>query len=755
MAISALLFFTALWIIPSILFLPAAKRAIVFLSPSQKENAFLASALAPALGVATFLVVFSLLARVLPSYGISVFTALCFLFFIVKALSKFLPDNAFRIRALDFLPLAILFCTHILFWLPRLWFSDIHYDPNFYGAEKLFNLSLQQSFSYSTQYPPQSLWLAGEAESYYILPRVLPGLATHFAIDFANAKAQIAGVFFHLSDTFYNALAVLTLGASANIVLAKVIATKHRRAALVVFVAVFPFLAAPARVLHQIANTQIDFWSLSRIIPFTINEYPFWNYLFADNHAHNNVAFLDIVVTFFLLALLQNALLLSRIEKAFAGIVTGVCITALAMSQSGSAFIAAVVFLIPVIVMMFKHFRKRRLVSYGEPFAWILLATLTTLIPDILARQRPRVLWHVVPSKLASTPLDFLNVNFAFFIAISAVIILFARPLQSLPQALRSPFLHTVLVLSGIAWLVGYPAVAITALAGLAIAWALAPAKNSQRTLALSLLVGFSLLTIFPELIGVNFNMGPNYIRFNTTFKFLYTSFFIIPLAIVFVATLVPPPNFSPWRRRTGATIIIVFCVVFLTAQGFTLRNRTQSPPTTGGPSGLEFLAHKRPFDNAIIDFLNTLPPHSVLAEECGMPPKPTAYSVAGRVAAYSGRPTLCGWGMHSFLHHETFRAKPRTGKPVWNHLLEVNEAITALLNETPQSSSHHSLFQQADTQTLVRAGATHFVFGEYEKELHPNTSLAKLARATNGHIVFEHAGFGVVALPKTEARAP
>ena len=47
-----------------------------------------------------------------------------------------------------------------------------------------------------------------------------------------------------------------------------------------------------------------DYWRSSRIIPFTINEFPFWSFLFADLHPHVmnmpiTVLMLGIIALFF------------------------------------------------------------------------------------------------------------------------------------------------------------------------------------------------------------------------------------------------------------------------------------------------------------------------------------------------------------------------------------------------------------------------------------------------------------------------
>jgi len=44
-----------------------------------------------------------------------------------------------------------------------------------------------------------------------------------------------------------------------------------------------------AQVMAALAHIPVpmfDYWRSSRIIPFTINEFPFWSFLFADLHPH-------------------------------------------------------------------------------------------------------------------------------------------------------------------------------------------------------------------------------------------------------------------------------------------------------------------------------------------------------------------------------------------------------------------------------------------------------------------------------------
>jgi uncharacterized membrane protein len=757
-ALAAFAFFTLLWLVPAALSLPLTTRLVHALFPHMRNeisgaNNWEPLAITAGFGSAFFLVVFSLVARIIPAHSASLF-----LTYILMAASAFAINRKQRERVKlftkrSFLVFASLLLCHLAFWLPRTFFSDIQFDPNLYGAEKLFNLSLQQSFAYGNTYPPQSLWLAGEPVSYYILPRIFPGLATHFAIHYTGASAQIGGVFFHLSDTFFNALALITLTAAASLFLSNKHPSPRHRIPLSLAFGAFPFLAAPAQAFWQMFESGKDFWALSRIIPYTINEYPFWNYLFADNHAHNNAAFLDVLVTFLVLSLLWKGETLTQSVQHFVGAVLGVLATALAMSQSGSAFILVVLFSIPIFTLSFIHVKRGTLNIFVRPFLTAAIVTAVLFLPDALTRSQPHVLWHLVPTSLASSLLDFCNVNFSFLALFSILALSSAPPAPRSSATLAPAFsIFALLIIAAFA-VAGFPAVSF---AGALLLLSLLFLKNiprTRQTLAQSVLLGFSLLFIFPEIVGINFNMGPQYIRLNTTFKFLYTSFFTLPLLALFIIAL-GEFALSPYRFRFLITASSAIFLALAFAQFATFQTRKASVHTTGGVSGLEFFKNTRPADSAILAYLNSIQKDVVLVEECGMPPKAASYSVAGRISAYSGRPALCGWGMHSHLHHASLKAPQRQNQSVWPYLIGIEQA-TSMLYAASDNSSQSFLAAKIASKKLQKEGATHVIVGEYERELHPSITPESIAATTGGTIVFQVLNFGVVELPSPSGDSP
>jgi uncharacterized membrane protein len=747
-AVLSFIGFSLLWILPALPAVSLTRSVLAFLCPWGAHSRAAVYGLAPAVGISFFLVFFSLAGRVVPSHPAAALLAFFGMTLLQLFFRRRLPPDREHLAFPLILIFVLFLCVHISFWLPRISFSDLHFDPSQYGAEKLFNLSLQQSFTYGAGYPPESVWLAGERETYYILPRVLPGLATYLSVHYFDAPAQIAGLFFHLSDAFYNTLAVMTLGCIAYLLLQRARIKKISAVLLSASIGIFPFLAAPVRIFAQLFEGHIDFWSLSRIIPFTINEYPFWNYAFADNHAHNNAAFLDVFVWFLTLMLLSRGNGFNRGQKIQFGLLLGVCATALLMAQTGSAFIAVVVFALPLVLMFFESVRSGQGRAFTELLAWPAGFAFLLSLPDVLSRPQPRVLWNWVPPRLASSINDYSNVYFSIFVFLGLCLVFlnYPRGLFSRLSSLRFSIPAVVAALIAAA-ILGYPALLV---AGFFCLLACAPAAGfgdadfrfSKRVMAaLFVLIGF------PEIVGINFDMGPDYIRFNTAFKFLYTAFFTIPLSLVFVYSLQPQPELKKWPKRAAGTCVCVFALVMAAVQIATLNKRIAASRPAGGLNGMEFLAKQRPADALLIEKLNLLRGRVVIVEACGMPPREASYTLAGRISAYSGRPSLCGWGMHSFLHREFMRSGVNKGRHVWSYLSETDEKILRVFSGGGKATNNLSQDIAPEIQVLKERGATHLVFGEHEHSLFPKTTVHTLAASTGGTIVFQIGEYGIIEL--------
>ncbi len=193
-----------------------------------------------------------------------------------RAISKFLRQR-WRLLLIEegIFTLAFLLFVGIRSLNPDLWHIYL-------GGEKPMELAFLNAVLRSPSMPPYDPWFAGGYINYYyygyiiigalikltsIVPTVAFNLAipTLFALTFTGAVALVY--------SFTQLFPVALLGGYFAALIGNfdgLIQLKNQLYALLTSMPVPAF----------------DYWHSSRIIPFTINEFPFWSFLFADLHPH-------------------------------------------------------------------------------------------------------------------------------------------------------------------------------------------------------------------------------------------------------------------------------------------------------------------------------------------------------------------------------------------------------------------------------------------------------------------------------------
>ncbi|MFC4358578.1 DUF2298 domain-containing protein [Halobium salinum] len=183
-------------------------------------------------------------------------------------------------------------------------------DPAVYArsGEKFLDFGLLKSLSRADRLPPEDMWFAGEAVSYYygghlvtstlsLLSGVPPavaynlGLATFYGALVAAAY-ELAGSVAAVrrgSRRLAGALAVFFVGVASNLVtggrlLAVALAPASRKREVARVVAEASPQLTTADVLA--GADSFFYWHASRVIPGTINEFPLFGWLNGDLHAH-------------------------------------------------------------------------------------------------------------------------------------------------------------------------------------------------------------------------------------------------------------------------------------------------------------------------------------------------------------------------------------------------------------------------------------------------------------------------------------
>jgi YYY domain-containing protein len=194
---------------------------------------------------------------------------------------------------------AFLFLVLIRSLNPDLW------NPGL-GGEKPMELAFLNGILRSPYMPPLDPWFSGGYINYYyfgyvpiaalikltgILPTTAFNLAlpTLFALTLSGAFAIVYSFSHRWSLALLASFLVAMLGNLDGAV---------------------QFFQQIQALLHNMPIPVFSYWQSSRVIPFTINEFPFWSFLFADLHPH----VIAMPLSIFMLGLMGSLFLASSVE---------------------------------------------------------------------------------------------------------------------------------------------------------------------------------------------------------------------------------------------------------------------------------------------------------------------------------------------------------------------------------------------------------------------------------------------------------
>jgi YYY domain-containing protein len=188
--------------------------------------------------------------------------------------------------------IAFLVFVGIRFLNPDLW------QP-WNGGEKFMESAFTNAILRSSSFPPYDPYFAGGTINYYYyglylvsLPIKLTGIASEVAFNlavpslFALTAAGLVSVGASLSrvDDGSGEEGRVAAGAALGATLALLVGN------LAGFRAMTRSLEGAGQgvdgIVRFLSARSYDYWATSRVIPYTINEFPFWTFLFADLHPH-------------------------------------------------------------------------------------------------------------------------------------------------------------------------------------------------------------------------------------------------------------------------------------------------------------------------------------------------------------------------------------------------------------------------------------------------------------------------------------
>jgi YYY domain-containing protein len=595
----------------------------------------------------------------------------------------------------------------------------VAYSPDVWGTEKPMDMAFVNASNASTSFPPHDPWMSGEDLNYYYLGHLAMAIVIKvvgtapdegYNLAFALLAALSATAVFTFAGTLWAAARPRLAGVRGGPVLV---------GATAVVVCIVLGNLAGAREWLEAADPpgNYDWFAPSRVIPGTINEFPWFSFLLGDLHAHVLALPFTVVALAFAMQVALggprgDAVLRGVAEALAAGLAVGVlyAINSWSYPLTAGVLVGAV-----VIWLRDPASRERR----GYAISWLVLvlaASVVLVLPFWLNFDPAASGLALVEER---RPFTRLMGDLALLYGIFAGLLVAAFAARVL--AARRPARAFVWGLVGLIFAGSLLAAAdLAGVAVLAALLAVALGAALSRTLAaperfLWLLVSGGLACVIaPELVYVRDAFdGSDLFRMNTVFKLGYQAWLLLALAaacaLPWSAAHLPRRAWPVWAA--GAAILLLLGLVYPYAGTYARKSGFTRSPSL---DGLAWLRPTAPGDPPAIEWLRANTPGSaVVLEAVG-----EDYSAFGhaRISTFSGRATVLGWAGHELQ---------------WDHEPGSRQEDVRRLYTTDDLAEARRL--------IADYGVDYVVFGPIERTTYGDAGLAKWQDL--GEPVFERDG--------------
>jgi YYY domain-containing protein len=596
----------------------------------------------------------------------------------------------------------------------------VAYSPDVWNTEKPMDMGIVNALNQSRSFPPHDMWLAGFDLNYYYLGHLAMALLIRLAdvepsrgynVSVALLFALTASALFTVAGTLWARLREARPVLRSSPLLVGV--------AAVIAVLVLGNLAG-GRELLQTPDPPggYDWFAPSRVIPGTINEFPWFSFLLADLHAH-------------VLALPFTLLVLGfAVQVAFAGprarpwpralletLCVSVALGSLYAINSWSYPVMAGLLAGALVVWLRDPGaagEELRAVRWG---LLVLALSILLILPFHLSYDPAASGFGLVSDRRPFG--KFISdqaLLYGFFAALLAMA--YAGRLAASAKPARNAIWIAVVAIVGSSLL--------APLADLAGAWALALVlavavhaaltprlAGAERVLWLLIACGLTCV-LLPELVYVRDAFdGSNLERMNTVFKFGYQAWLFLGLAgtLAFFAAGAWAPRWLRLGWWIALVPLLALALAYPWAGTYARKDGFRASPTL---DGLRWLRAGSPGDVEAISWLRAnAPGDAVVLEAAG-----ADYSAFGhgRISTFTGLQTVVGWGGHEVQ---------------WQHQPGDRAAQVAAAYRTTDPA--------AARRVLDRYGVDYVVVGPLERTDYGDAGVAKWDRL--GKRVFDRDG--------------
>ncbi len=626
----------------------------------------------------------------------------------------------------------IIFLGFLLLGITLRWLNPDLWHPA-RGGEKPMDLAYLNAVLRSAAFPPFDPWHAGGYINYYYFGFVLVGALIHLS-GVAPAVGYNLGV-----ATIFALTALGAFGLVYNLVATQAPQSRRTNVALIagvsapVLMLLIGNLAQVGWFLNGYAAEQMRkgryewaFWDATRIVPGTINEFPFFTFLFADLHAHMLVMPLSLAALGLALAWMRQGTVRHWWIIGWLGLVAGAIRATNTWDYPTFVGLAGIM----LALASGRHWRRA---GWGWPatgLAAIVVGVAPALIGNLLfapfianfvTESSGIAFWQGPGFSLLEAIINAERTTAGQLFTIGGHwVVLWLLGIGLWAWRRRETLLIVIGPLAFWVLALIFDLVAVLPLLVMLVitAWVLWRIRNQAIGFVVPVLwtlAGIGLWAMV-EVVVVRGDVG----RMNTVFKFGLHSWMLLALAAAaampwgWAATRLLAPRWCWLLRAIGGLVLAAGLVYPLTAIPARIADRwnPDAPRTLDGAAFLSSInaaqhgpAYSLDEDAAAIDWLRRNARGTPIILEAHQP----SYQWAGRIATFTGLPTLLGWEWHQIQQRSAVNATP---------VINYRQQIIATIYNTPDPD--------IALAALGRYGVEYVYVGGVERQLYSAEGLAK-----------------------------
>ncbi len=572
---------------------------------------------------------------------LTAFLFLCLISIILYRKKRFFPDRK------------ILIMNELVFLSGFFFFLIVRmYLPEIYRHEKFMDFAFLNAVIRTTSFPPPDPWFAGGLMDFYYYFGYLSVAV------FGKLSAVNPSILFNLA-------VALTFALSLNAFFGLGYNLTHGKIKYGALTAVFGTLLGNLQgliefVSRYICHEQVSgeyYWSSSRVIPFTINEFPYFSFIHGDLHSHMLAIPFQLLVLSFLLNMYFRKNENSIFENRLAFLIFSISLGFLFPFNSWDFPVYfSLTFLVIFSFYCGNYIQNRNLfVSFTKFFSSIIIISIFSFLPYLpfyLDFNPPAAEGFDFVLPEFRTEVDKFLILFGLFL-----FLVFSFLITRLDSRRKTGFfvpLTGVSALLSKAWAVPLLIILFPLLTLSLFLFLKDIPKRSAAGFASLLTAAAAFIALLCELIFLDDPISGEYARMNTVFKFYMHLWIFLSIAASYSYYEL---NFRYMNKSENRkllkeavkimwaallVLLAISCAVFPAVSTFT---RIEDMNATPSLDGMEYMKELDRGDyNAIRWIQENIEGSPVILEASRYD---SSYSYTCRVSANTGLPAVIGWAGH------------------------------------------------------------------------------------------------------------